>query len=145
MATLLILFSLLNAEETTLDKDALKSLQGKWLMTAGEHGGKEKPIKEVAAHALEVDGAKLVIREESEVKEDAKITRLTTGKVGEMDVIITAGPDLDKVIKGIWKLESGNKLSICIAEPGKERPTKFEGKEGTGHTLLQFTKPKKGS
>jgi uncharacterized protein (TIGR03067 family) len=78
-----------------------------------------------------------------EVKEDANLTRLDAkGKPAPLDLKIAAGPDLDKVVKGIWKLEGGT-LTVCIAEPDRERPKAFAAKEGTGHTLLVFKKAKK--
>lgn len=45
-----------------------------------------------------------------------------------MDVTITESPDGDggkKVGKAIYKLD-GNKLTICVAMPGNERPSEFK-------------------
>jgi uncharacterized protein (TIGR03067 family) len=46
------------------------------------------------------------------------------------------------VVKGIYKLDKGT-LTICYAAPGKDRPAKFESKEGSGHTLTVWKKEKK--
>ena len=48
----------------------------------------------------------------------------------------------DKVVKGIYKFDD-DKLTLCLAEPGKDRPKAFAGKAGSGHTLLVLLKQKK--
>jgi hypothetical protein len=45
------------------------------------------------------------------------------------------GKDKDKLFKGILILEE-NKLTICLARPGEDRPTEASSKEGSGHILL---------
>jgi hypothetical protein len=39
--------------------------------------------------------------------------------------------------KGIYEL-NGDTLKSCVASPGKERPTEFSAKAGSGHTLRVF-------
>jgi len=126
-----------------VDREELKRLQGTWGVTSQEHGGKKSDAKDIANLTVEVSGAKVTTRDGVDVKEDASVARLDgKAKPAELDLKITAGADLDKVVKGIWKLE-GDTLTICIAEPDKERPKAFEAKEGTGHTLLVLRKAKK--
>jgi uncharacterized protein (TIGR03067 family) len=133
----------LPAAPAGVDKDALAKLQGTWQLTSQEHGGKKSDAKEIAAITLEVKGAKFTIRDGVDVKEDASVEALDSkAKPTTIDVKITAGPDLDKVVKGLWKRD-GDALTICVAEPGKERPKEFAAKEGTGHTLFVFRLPKK--
>ena len=52
---------------------------------------------------------------------------------------VTEGTGKGDVVKGIYKFD-GKKLTICVAEPGKKRPEKFEGAKGTGHTLMVLQK-----
>jgi uncharacterized protein (TIGR03067 family) len=51
--------------------------------------------------------------------------------------------DSSPLVLGIFKIE-GDKLTICKAYPGKERPTKFEGTTGTEdyHYLMVFRRVK---
>src|SRR4051794_25834979 len=129
--------------EAGVDREELKRLQGTWAVMSQEHGGKKSDAKSIANLTVEVAGTKVTTRDGVDVKEDASLTRLgARAKPGEVDLKITAGVDLDKVVKGIWKLE-GDTLTICIAEPDKERPKAFEAKEGSGHTLLVLKKAKK--
>jgi uncharacterized protein (TIGR03067 family) len=126
-----------------VDAAALKKLQGKWQLTAQEHGGKKAKALEVAAITLEVRKEKFVIRDGVDVKEDASVVRLDgKGKPAAVDLKITAGADLDKVVKAVWKLE-GDALTVCTAEPGKDRPREFKAAEGSGHTLLVFKRLEK--
>jgi hypothetical protein len=37
--------------------------------------------------------------------------------------------------KGIWKVE-GDRLMICLGEPGRGRPTEYAGASGSGQTLI---------
>ena len=126
-----------------VDSALLKKLQGKWQLAAHEHGAKKAPAKVVAAITLEVSKSNFTTRDGVDVKEDAKVVGLGAGgKPAPIDLEITAGSDRGKVVKGIWKLE-GDTLTVCTAEPGKERPREFAAREGTGHTLLVFKRPKK--
>lgn len=138
----LILAVALAPADTAVDKDSLKKFQGTWQVAEHEHGGKKSPAKELANLTLEVTEAKAIVRDGIDLKEQNKITHLKTGKPNEIDLQVVAGPDLDKVIKGIWKVD-GDTLTVCIAEPSKDRPKTFEAKEGTGHSLMVFKPAKK--
>ena len=108
-----------------------------------EHGGKKTAAKELAKLQLEVSGSKMTTREGGEVKEEDTIIALDAkAKPAAMDLKIDSGSDIDKGVKAIYKLE-GDTLTICVAEPGKDRPKAFAGKEGSGHTLMVFKKAKK--
>jgi uncharacterized protein (TIGR03067 family) len=45
-------------------------------------------------------------------------------------------------ILGIYEFE-GDTWKVCYANPGKERPTEFTAKEGSGHTLAVWEREKK--
>jgi uncharacterized protein (TIGR03067 family) len=125
------------------DAQELKNLAGQWLITEQEHGGKKTPAKVLLDLAVEVAGAKMTTRERNDVKEASTIVVLDAkAKPAAIDLKITTGADVDKVVKGIYKLK-GDDLTICVAEPGKDRPGAFAAREGTGHTLLVFKRVKK--
>src|SRR5262245_52956088 len=83
---------------------SLEKLQGAWQVTALEHGGKKSPAKEIASLTLEIANRRFTSRDGADVKEDAEVTRLDgKTKPAEIDLKITAGPDRDKVVRGVWK------------------------------------------
>lgn len=129
-----------DAVPAKVDKTALKKLAGSWRLTAQEHGGKKSEKKEIATITLDVKEAKWTTRDGVEVKEESAVEVLDAkAKPAVIDLRITSGSDMDKTVKGIWK-HDGDTLTVCVAEPNRERPKEFEGKEGSGHTLLVFTK-----
>jgi uncharacterized protein (TIGR03067 family) len=129
--------------KTTIDKTELSKLQGTWQLTTHEHGGKKSTAKEIASITLEVAKARFTTRDGVDIKEESDLTRLDPrNKPATIDLKIAGGPDIDKTIKGICKRDAET-LTMCIAEPGKDRPREFSAKEGTGHTLLVFKKEKK--
>jgi uncharacterized protein (TIGR03067 family) len=135
---LIVLLCCLAAADAPKETE-LKKLAGHWHVTQQEHGGKKVPAKKLAALVVEVADERMTTREGDEVKEEARIVRLDSeAKPAAIDL------KADKLVQGIWKL-SGDTLTICVAEPGKDRPKEFAGKEGTGHTLLVLKKMKKKS
>jgi uncharacterized protein (TIGR03067 family) len=58
-----------------------------------------------------------------------------------IDVIPDGGGNRGERVLGIYKLED-DKLTICMAEPGKPRPKEFRADKGSGHTLRTFRREK---
>jgi uncharacterized protein (TIGR03067 family) len=145
LPTLFLLVLAGNAPKPAVDKDDLKKLQGTWVVVESEHGGKKAPAKELAKLVVEVSGNKMTTREVGDLMEEASITSIDAkAKPAALDLKITSGSDNGKVVKAIYKLDRDT-LTICVAEPGKDRPEAFSGKAGSGHTLLVFKKnAKKG-
>jgi uncharacterized protein (TIGR03067 family) len=56
-----------------------------------------------------------------------------------IDVIPDGGKDRGERVLGIYKLE-GDRLTICMAAPGKPRPKEFKADKGSGCTLRTFVR-----
>jgi uncharacterized protein (TIGR03067 family) len=59
-----------------------------------------------------------------------------------IDVLAADGPAKGKTVLGIYELQ-GDRLQICTAQPGKDRPADFLAKKGSGHTLQVWEREKK--
>ena len=55
----------------------------------------------------------------------------------EIDILPSGGPSMGKVVPGIYRLTEDTYES-CFALPGKERPTEFSSKQGSGHFYVIF-------
>ena len=59
-----------------------------------------------------------------------------------MDIKGTGGPNKDKTIKAIYKID-GDTMTICYALDAGDRPTKFESKPDTKQFLAVYKREKK--
>jgi uncharacterized protein (TIGR03067 family) len=48
----------------------------------------------------------------------------------------------DKPFLGIYEIDQ-SRIKVCYAPPGKGRPTSFEAKKGSGHTLMIWERERK--
>jgi uncharacterized protein (TIGR03067 family) len=146
MTILVLVVALLTADApkpAAIDQDALKKFQGNWSLTRREHGGEPEPAKKLQTWRVEVNATKITVRDGDKVEEELEIVHLDPkGKPAAINLKVTQGDDKGKVIQGIWKAD-GVTLTLCIAEPGKDRPKQFAGKKETGHTVLVLAKAKK--
>jgi uncharacterized protein (TIGR03067 family) len=121
-------------------KKATEKLKGTWLV--------ESLLKDGKAPSDLKGGEKFIITENKvsvSMNEHSvdyfSFTIDPTQKPATMDVKLFDGPDKGKVIKAIYSLE-GDKLSLCIALPGDDRPAKFSGDKGTGASLVVLKRKK---
>jgi len=106
------------------DKD-FKALQGTWLLVSAEQNGKEMPADMLKTAKLIIKGNKHFVSIGGE-KCDGTHTLDATTKPKSIDSI-----DGDRKMLGIYELTKGT-FKVCFAEPGKDRPKEFTGKEGSG-------------
>jgi len=61
-----------------------------------------------------------------------------------LDVTRSEGPRKGETVLAIYEVK-GDSLRTCFAPPGRERPTGFTPKEGSGHVLRTYKRVKPGS
>ncbi|HXY32732.1 MAG TPA: TIGR03067 domain-containing protein [Planctomycetaceae bacterium] len=115
----------------------LDRLQGDWTMVSGRVDGVDSVVKP--------DGMRCAVRGE-------KVSFLHDGKVVEQVTIkldpaktpkaIDATLATKQVAPGIYRLNEGT-FTLCYTAPGKERPSDFAAKAGTGHKLSVWKRPAK--
>jgi len=124
-------------QEIAAKKD-LEKFQGTWQLISAETDGKKAPEDRVKKIRVVIQGAKHnVFFGEENVAKDIPFTIDPTKNPKTVTDHLPDG----KEIQGIYDLE-GDTLKSCVAPIGKDRPTEFASKPGTGHTLRLFKKAK---
>ena len=113
--------------------DTLKALQGTWV-PADDQGIDSKWTFEGQTLKATVNGMDYTCK----VKIDPAAKPNAT-----IDLAIEEGPEdsKGKLSQGLFKL-TGDKLTLCVSLPGKDRPKAFETAEGESH-LFELKKEKK--
>jgi uncharacterized protein (TIGR03067 family) len=116
-------------------------LQGQWQAISVEHNGKKAPAKEIAHWNLMVARDKMTARDGEMLLDESTFHLDPAATPRSIDLMLTDGPDKGKAVLGIYQVQA-DKLTICVAEPGKERPKQFHAPEGRDLTLIVFQRPK---
>jgi uncharacterized protein (TIGR03067 family) len=130
-------FSLAARSADAKEEDAL---QGTWLPSAAELGGKAFP-DEVRK------SIKLVVKDDTYTVTVGKDTDRGTARLNpaakpkEMDITGTDGPNKGKTILAIYERD-GDTLRVCYDLSGKGRPTEFKTREGTPLFLVTYKREK---
>jgi uncharacterized protein (TIGR03067 family) len=122
------------------EKAELKKLEGTWLPSAGEIGGRKLPDEQIKAIKLVIaDGKYTVTVSGQDDKGTLKVD--ANAKPATMDIVGTEGPNTGKTFPAIYEL-AGDTLKICYALEGKDRPSKFETQAGTALFLVTYKRQK---
>jgi uncharacterized protein (TIGR03067 family) len=114
-------------------KGELKKLEGTWGLVSGEAKGENLPESTIKSAKLTIAGDKYTVKlGENATTGTNKIDPTTKPKA--IDATETEGPHKGKTAFGIYRLEKGE-FTVCLAPPGKDRPTEFTTKSGTGEIL----------
>ena len=116
----------------------LERFQGAWQLVSAETDGKQAPEEQVKMIKVVIKGSKHTVffGEEPIVKDTPFMIDPTKKPKQSTDTL----PD-GKEIRGIYELD-GDTLKSCVGGIGKERPTEFTAKAGTGQTLQVFKRVK---
>ncbi len=130
------------AKEEAIKKDRAK-YEGIWRVVSLEIDGNKVADKHankitVTNHA---DGTWIIKVDGKEVsKGTSKID--PTHKPKTIDFMQTGGTKKAQTSFGIYEV-SGQTRKLCFAPPGKDRPTEFSAKQGSGHFLVVFQRESK--
>lgn len=118
-----------------------EAMQGDWACDAFTRDGTRLEDDDAQAYFRTVKGNTYTVSRYRNKIGEGTFTLDATKSPPWID-LTPKGPKQLVVIRGIYKLEKGI-LTICYAPPGKDRPTTFDAREGSGHTLNVWKKEKK--
>jgi uncharacterized protein (TIGR03067 family) len=118
----------------------LKKFTGTWQAVSVTADGKEATKHEAEKVLLTVKGEKYTLKTGADTIEGTH--KLDPSKKPKtIDAVRTAGPDKGQMLLGIYEL-SDDTFKICVAAAGKDRPTEFASKPGSGNRLMVFKRQK---
>lgn len=121
------------------DKQEQAALQGKWAVVSVEREGKADAKWVDALRTM--DGNKYTIVLKDGEKVGGAYTIDSAKKPHAMDITPAGGTFKGKVLPAIYVVE-GDTLKICFDGTGKERPTEFVSKPGSGWVLAVHKRAK---
>jgi uncharacterized protein (TIGR03067 family) len=131
---------LVAADDKDDAKKELERFQGTWKIESVE-------MDEAKLDPKMFKDAQLVIMKDGEFsfKEGDRVSKGTfkvdkSKKPNTIDITYTEG--LKATFVGIYELD-GDTFKVCLDPTGKNRPTKFESKKGTGHVMEVLKREKK--
>jgi uncharacterized protein (TIGR03067 family) len=127
------------------DDDAKKDrekFQGNWQLISAERDGKKTPQEDAKKITLTIQGDKFILRKDSVIISEGTMTLDPTKKPKAINETLTTGPNEGKVFSAIYEIDDEHH-KICFAALGKERPTEFSSKPGSGNILQVWKREKK--
>jgi uncharacterized protein (TIGR03067 family) len=112
------------------------SLEGTWLPSAAELGGKKFPDEVLKTIRLELKGDQYTVTVGTQL--DRGTCKLDpTAKPKALDITGTEGPNKGKTILAIYE-RRGDTLQICYDLSGESRPAEFKTTAGTRLFLVEY-------
>jgi uncharacterized protein (TIGR03067 family) len=120
------------------EKSDVDKFVGTWRVTMVKDNGKDVPAELVA-------GMRMTFTKDGKVKltipKDTLEGAFKIVGAGQIDIAVK---DTEKLDPGIYKLDGKDRLMICVADRGKQRPTEYTSAEGSRHVLIALTRAKAG-
>jgi uncharacterized protein (TIGR03067 family) len=122
----------------------LKRMEGTWSATILEIAGRpttDEEKKQVKISVV-IEGNKYRTLVDDKQVDHGTIKLDPTKKPKTIDAMPEEGPHKGKTLAGSYHLE-GDEMKIVFDDPGKDRPTEFKTREGTGQVLAHYKRVKK--
>lgn len=131
-----------DAKDEAVRKD-LKNLTGTWKAMSRQINGEKAPADTLKGMFVKIanDGTATVTKEGKEVRKVKWINIDPTQKTKTVDVEVVEGDDKGKTLLAIYRIE-GDQFTICVANPGKDRPTAFSAEAESGQALMTYVRSK---
>ena len=116
-----------------------KTFNGDWEVAVAIIEGNEVPADFNRMIQLQMRGKSYMTSRMGEVVDEGTFELMTNQIPYKIEITGVKGENAGKKIRGIYKLEGKDKLTICYALDGKAYPEKFEGKR-PGMVLITYTR-----
>lgn len=113
-----------------------ETIEGTWLASAAELGGKMFPDEVRKSIKLVIKDSKYTVTA-GKGPDQGTLKLNPAAMPKEMDIVGTDGPNNGRTILAIYE-QDGDTLRICYDLSGKSRPTEFRSKEGTRLFLVTY-------
>jgi len=127
-------------DDKVADED--KKFEGTWVVTMMEVGGQKVPEEAFAEMTFTFKGKKYEQKVGDTLVEGGTQDLDPSKTPKNMDINVTDGETKGKKQLAIYEID-GDKAKICAADhDDKERPSKFETKEGSKHMIFELKRKK---
>ena len=121
-------------QDTTSANIDMKKFAGIWTLVSGEVDGTPLPEQDVKNSTLTIIGDAYTVQL-SDLGVKKGIQKLDPTKAPkQIDAHDASGPTVGYNL-GIYEFAPNGDLRVCFGAPGKERPTEFVTKPGSGHFM----------
>jgi uncharacterized protein (TIGR03067 family) len=120
----------------------LEQMQGKWQMIAMERNGKKLPDPLVKTYQRAVKGNEHRVTWVEDRQPNVLNTLMSLDprqNPKAVDILLGNGQFKGKKRLGIYRIE-GDRETVCLAQPGKPRPTTFDSSQGAIHVWTRAKK-----
>jgi uncharacterized protein (TIGR03067 family) len=116
------------------------TIEGTWLPSSAELGGKAFPDDVRKSIRLEIKGEQYIVTVGKQ-PDRGTCKQNPAAKPKALDITGTEGPNKGKTILAIYEL-SGDTLRVCYDLSGKSRPTEFKSTAGSLLFLVEYKRQK---
>jgi uncharacterized protein (TIGR03067 family) len=123
------------AQKEGADRKELEKFEGKWATVSVTVDGKVQEEDEIKDRFMAIKGAKATFLYKDKERGTGSMKIDPSKNPAHLDFTYKDGPAKGTTLKGIYKLEGGT-LTVCYGGFGKDRPTEFASKAGSGTILI---------
>jgi uncharacterized protein (TIGR03067 family) len=124
-------------------EEELQKFEGTWKFASLEVGGKQVAVDTLKGSRLVLKGSQFTMIEGPRVTKGTFQVDVHR-KPKQLDITFLEGPQKGEELHGIYEL-NGDTYKLCFAMGGKDRPTEFATKPGSGHVLEVLRREKPGA